>query len=96
MFHSLFRPAARAARHTRLYSPQVALAPADLTTAPAHAATTASPPLPYFVRRNTKGSIPVYTDIRNGGTRYQVLIRNVEGNADVRPSLILVARRRQY
>ena len=40
--------------------------------------------LPYLVRRNTKGSIPVYTDIRNGGTKYLVLIRNVEGNVNVR------------
>ncbi|KAI6110021.1 mitochondrial large subunit ribosomal protein-domain-containing protein [Pisolithus sp. B1] len=38
---------------------------------------------PYFVRRNTHGSLPVYTDIRNGGTRYLVQIRNVEGQAQV-------------
>lgn len=50
---------------------------------------TATPPshvqhhLPYFVRRNTRGSLPVYTDIRNGGTRYLVQIRNVEGQAQV-------------
>ncbi|KAI0361959.1 hypothetical protein OH77DRAFT_1369952, partial [Trametes cingulata] len=37
--------------------------------------------LPYRVRRNTRGSVPVYSDIRNGGTRYLVLVRNVEGNA---------------
>ncbi|KAG1749021.1 ribosomal protein L49/IMG2 [Suillus paluster] len=34
---------------------------------------------PYFIRRNTRGSLPVYTDIRNGGTKYQVSIRNVHG-----------------
>ncbi|KAG0705373.1 ribosomal protein L49/IMG2 [Suillus ampliporus] len=34
---------------------------------------------PYFIRRNSRGSLPVYTDIRNGGTRYLVLIRNVNG-----------------
>ncbi|KAF8840964.1 hypothetical protein BDN67DRAFT_902427 [Paxillus ammoniavirescens] len=33
----------------------------------------------YFVRRNSRGSLPVYTDVRNGGTRYHVQIRNVEG-----------------
>ncbi|TFK62200.1 hypothetical protein BDN72DRAFT_403763 [Pluteus cervinus] len=36
---------------------------------------------PYFVPRNSQGSLPVYTDIRNGGTRYLVLVRNVDGNA---------------
>ena len=48
----------------------------------------------YFVRRNSNGNLPVYTDIRNGGTRYLVLIRNVEGSVDVRPvSLISPAFR---
>ena len=37
----------------------------------------------YDVPRNSNGSLPVYTDIRNGGTRYLTLIRNVEGNATV-------------
>lgn len=37
----------------------------------------------YFVRRNTHGALPVYTDIRNGGTRYLVQIRNVEGQVQV-------------
>ncbi|KAF9649006.1 hypothetical protein BDM02DRAFT_2002662 [Thelephora ganbajun] len=40
------------------------------------------PQLPYFIQRNSRGSIPVYTDIRNAGTRYLVLIRNVEGNVN--------------
>jgi len=51
------------------------------------AAAPSAPQLPYFVQRNSRGSIPVYTDIRNAGTRYLVLIRNVEGNANVRPIL---------
>lgn len=38
---------------------------------------------PYFVPRNTRGNLPVYTDVRNGGTRYLVMIRNVDGNANV-------------
>lgn len=38
---------------------------------------------PYFVRRNSRGSLPVYSDIRNGATRYQVQIRNVDGHVDV-------------
>jgi hypothetical protein len=41
---------------------------------------------PYFIQRNSRGSIPVYTDVRNAGTRYLVLIRNVEGNVNVRGS----------
>ncbi|KAH8107145.1 mitochondrial large subunit ribosomal protein-domain-containing protein [Cristinia sonorae] len=36
---------------------------------------------PYFVRRNTRGSLPVYTDIRNSN-KYFTLIRNVEGDVD--------------
>lgn len=38
---------------------------------------------PYFIPRNANERLPVYSDIRNGGTRYLVLIRNVEGNVDV-------------
>ena len=40
---------------------------------------------PYFVPRNSRGNLPVYTDVRNGGSRYLVLVRNVEGNASVSP-----------
>ncbi|KAK7440190.1 hypothetical protein VKT23_017133 [Stygiomarasmius scandens] len=47
---------------------------------------TASAPLrtsyPYFVPRNSNGSLPVYTDIRNAGTRYLVLLRNIDGDAN--------------
>ena len=35
---------------------------------------------PYYIPRNTRGSLPVYSDIRNNGTRILVQIRNVEGN----------------
>lgn len=38
---------------------------------------------PYFIRRNSRGSLPVYTDIRNGGTRYLISIRNVNGQINV-------------
>lgn len=38
---------------------------------------------PYFIPRNTDGNLPVYTDIRNGGTRFLVTIRNVDGKADL-------------
>jgi large subunit ribosomal protein L49 len=37
---------------------------------------------PYFVRRNSRGSLPVYSDIRNGATRYLVEIRNVQGRVN--------------
>ncbi|KAH9842841.1 ribosomal protein L49/IMG2 [Rhodofomes roseus] len=46
------------------------------TTAHAH------PPPAYRIPRNSRGSLPVYTDIRNAGTRHLTLIRNIEGNAD--------------
>jgi len=35
----------------------------------------------YIVPRNGQGSLPVYTDIRNAGSRYLVLVRNIEGDA---------------
>lgn len=35
---------------------------------------------PYFVPRNSKGSVPVYSDIRNNHTKHLTLIRNVEGS----------------
>lgn len=38
---------------------------------------------PYFVPRNSNGSLPVYTDIRNGGTRFLLTIRNIDGNITV-------------
>ncbi|KAI0646928.1 mitochondrial large subunit ribosomal protein-domain-containing protein [Trametes meyenii] len=66
-------------RQARLYSSQLA---------PATAADPVPPPpaaqanLLYRVSRNSRGSIPVYTDIRNGGTRHLTLIRNVEGSVD--------------
>ncbi|PPQ78539.1 hypothetical protein CVT25_011811 [Psilocybe cyanescens] len=44
-----------------------------------------TPPLslPYYVPRNTRGNLPVYTDVRNAGGRYMILVRNIEGNAGV-------------
>lgn len=37
----------------------------------------------FYVPRNSKGSLPVYTDSNNGGTRYVVLVRNIQGNHQV-------------
>ncbi|KAI0781066.1 mitochondrial large subunit ribosomal protein-domain-containing protein [Trametes elegans] len=80
----LFAPA----RSVRLYSTQ----PAVSAPAAGLSSETVPPPpargsegavaLPYRVPRNSNGSVPVYTDIRNGGTRYLVLIRNVQGSVD--------------
>lgn len=44
---------------------------------------------PYSVARNSQGSLPVYSDIRNGGSRYLVLVRNVKGNVNVSHLLFL-------
>ncbi|KZV75780.1 hypothetical protein PENSPDRAFT_570851 [Peniophora sp. CONT] len=52
-----------------------------LTTSSVAASSSAPLQLAYDVPRNSNGSLPVYTDIRNGGTRHLTLIRNVEGNA---------------
>lgn len=74
-FNALLRP-----RSTRFYTQA-----ASLVTHVAKPQST-QPTLvhyPYFVPRNTNGSLPVYTDIRNGGTRYMVLIRNIDGDANV-------------
>ncbi|KAG5513262.1 hypothetical protein PMAC_001632 [Pneumocystis sp. 'macacae'] len=34
----------------------------------------------YIVRRTRFGSLPVYLDIKGGGTKFQTIIRRVEGN----------------
>ncbi|KIK63633.1 hypothetical protein GYMLUDRAFT_40701 [Collybiopsis luxurians FD-317 M1] len=36
---------------------------------------------PFFVPRNSNGCLPVYSDIRNGRTRFLLTIRNVNGDA---------------
>jgi hypothetical protein len=59
---------------------------AQLTTA----TTQGVPVHPYFVPRNTRGNLPVYTDVRNGGTRYLVLVRNVDGNVNVSGLIYIV------
>ncbi|KAG6832695.1 hypothetical protein H0H92_012267 [Tricholoma furcatifolium] len=43
---------------------------------------------PYFIPRNSRGNLPVYTDVRNGGTRYLILVRNIDGNPQVLASEI--------
>ncbi|KIM49280.1 hypothetical protein M413DRAFT_438461 [Hebeloma cylindrosporum] len=58
------------------------LASGSTVAHPPHPTSSSSPSKThsYFVPRNTKGNLPVYTDVRNAGGRYLVLIRNVEGN----------------
>ena len=85
---SLLRHAFTPVRHARWYScslPVFAAAAAQ-TTPPVHGEHTVVQH-PYFVPRNTRGSLPVYTDIRNSN-KYLTLIRNVEGNVDVSASLL--------
>ncbi|CDO70774.1 hypothetical protein BN946_scf184798.g89 [Trametes cinnabarina] len=43
---------------------------------------------PYHVPRNSRGSIPVYSQIRNH-TKYFILLRDVQGNVEVRISRAL-------
>ncbi|KAG2352558.1 hypothetical protein BDR07DRAFT_1313275, partial [Suillus spraguei] len=32
---------------------------------------------------NSRGSLPIYTDVRNGGTKYLVTIHNVQGQLNM-------------
>lgn len=42
------------------------------------------PRFKYAVPRNTRGSLPVYTDYRAGHRKVEVQIRNIDGDARVR------------
>lgn len=42
---------------------------------------------PYFVPRNSNGAVPVYSDFKNQKSRNLTLIRNIEGNVNVRTTL---------
>jgi hypothetical protein len=50
----------------------------DATSGPA-----SSSQHPYLVPRNSRGTLPVYSDVRSAGARYLISIRNVEGNIKV-------------
>lgn len=64
--------------HSRLFASNAASGPAP----PSHRPT-------YNVPRNSRGTLPVYSDIRNGGTRYLISVRNVDGNIKVSdPTLV--------
>jgi large subunit ribosomal protein L49 len=36
--------------------------------------------IPYTVRRTRTKNLPVYTDYKNGGTRFLTIVRNVDGD----------------
>lgn len=80
------------ATRSRWYSQLLAASGTASASAGTRPASTVSSPTataaryPYYIPRNTQGSIPVYTDYRNHN-RVLTLIRNVEGNVDVSPSL---------
>lgn len=63
----------RVSIHSRFFASNAASGPAP----PSHR------PATYFVPRNSRGSLPVYSDIRNGGTQYLISVRNVGGNIKV-------------
>jgi hypothetical protein len=58
--------------HPRFFTSSTVSGPAPLSPRP-----------PYFVPRNARGSLPVYSDVRNGGMQYLISVRNVEGNIKV-------------
>jgi len=73
----------RPIRTQRNYSQRIAVATRDGSSNPAQQVPrTKLVQYPYYVPRNTRGSLPVYSEIRNNGTRVQVLIRNIDGNAE--------------
>ncbi|KAI7862219.1 mitochondrial large subunit ribosomal protein-domain-containing protein [Spinellus fusiger] len=58
-------------------------------TATAVKATTTTTPRPYFISRTSNKELPVYTEIRNGGTRQLTIIRRIEGDAEALKNEIL-------
>ncbi|GJE90870.1 mitochondrial large subunit ribosomal protein-domain-containing protein [Phanerochaete sordida] len=71
------------ARRLRYYSQSLAAAGTETASQVTHDAPVVNPNAvrySYFVRRNTRGSIPVYTDVRM--QKHLVLIRNVEGKTE--------------
>ena len=47
----------------------------------------------YFVPRNSQGNLPVYTDVRNNGARCFVLVRNIDGSAEVDDADFIIVHR---
>ena len=38
--------------------------------------------LPFEIERTHKGNLPVYTDVRSGGTRKLTIVRNIYGDVE--------------
>jgi len=81
---NVFKHLSRSTRGIRCYSQQVAAPTREGVSnatpqVPCHLNLVRHP---YYVPRNSRGSLPVYSDMRNNGTRTLVLIRNVQGNVE--------------
>ena len=56
----------------------------DTTAAASSSASTSQHKLPYYITRTEMNkALPVYSNIRSGGTRQEVLIRHISGNLEV-------------
>ncbi|KAL0079812.1 mitochondrial large subunit ribosomal protein-domain-containing protein [Phycomyces blakesleeanus] len=44
---------------------------------------TVATPAPYFISRTANQGLPVYTEIKNGGTQKLTIVRRIEGDAEV-------------
>lgn len=78
----------RGAGHARLFAASRSRRSSLAHAHAPQAAHTQPPNLPYFVPRNSRAALPVYSDIRNGRSRYRVLVKNVQGNINVSFSLM--------
>ncbi|GAA5861880.1 hypothetical protein JCM1840_006862 [Sporobolomyces johnsonii] len=63
-------------------SPVASTSSAPSTAAPATSPAPSEAALRYFVPRSRFGELPVYADIRNGGSRYLTVVRKVQGDLD--------------
>ncbi|KAJ1960697.1 mitochondrial 54S ribosomal protein img2 [Dipsacomyces acuminosporus] len=76
---------ARNCAFARLSTGSFARAFESTSAGTANSASTQAPELvtyPYFVQRTRFQSLPVYTDIKNGGTRKLTLVRRIEGDIE--------------
>lgn len=57
-------------------------APASASGGQASEAAVTGAALPFRVLRSSRGNLPIYTDIRNGGTRIVTILRKYTGDTD--------------
>lgn len=65
------------------------------STSTADLAASLPPPLQrprYIVERTASGELPVYTDIKNGGSQVRTLVRKVQGDVSVSVGDLYVRR----